>query len=90
VQKKNMPRKLRKGRAKRKAQSSRRFLAAKEVSQRPQSLPLSSKQAPAAKSAITMTERADHYRHTLSDMKRSIIVGGVSLLVLIILYFSLR
>jgi len=65
--------------------SSRKPLAVKEVSQRRQSLPTLAKQAPAAKSLVTRAELADRYRYVRSDARRSLIIGGALIVLLIVL-----
>jgi len=85
-----MPKKLRKSRVKHKARRRSKLLAAKEVTQRPPPLPLSSKQAPAAKSLVTTAEQTERYRYVVADLKRTAVIAGAMFLLLIVLYFLLR
>jgi len=86
-----MSKKSRRSRARHKTRSSPKRLAVKEVSQRPQSLPLSSKPPPVAKSTVTMAaELADRYKYVLSDLRRSVVTAAVLFVLLIVLYFFLR
>jgi len=85
-----MPRKLRKRRPKHRARSSPQPVAVKEVGQRTQPLPSSSKGAPAAKPAIPTAEQVARHRYALSDLRRSLVIGGFVLLLLFVLYFLLR
>jgi len=83
-----MTKRLRRRRAKRKAHS--KLPAVKEVSQYPQPLPVSSKEAPVAKSAVAVVEQAEHYRYVVSDLRRTAVIAGALFVILIVLYFLLR
>ena len=88
-----MTKKSRKGRVKYKARRNPQPVAAKAVDQRRESLPTPARhtrQAPAAKSLVTGAELADRYRYVRSDSKRSLIIGGGFILLLIILSFFLN
>lgn len=90
IMSKNIPKKLRKGRAKNKIRSRPKPSAVKGVSQRRQSLPLPSKQAPAARSPIVTAERDERHRYVFSELKRGAIIGGALLILLIVLSILLR
>ena len=85
-----MTKKSRRSRLKHKKQSSRKPLAVKEAGQSRQVLPLSPKQAPAARPPITVAERSERYHYVLSDLKRALVIAGALLLLLIALSFFLR
>jgi hypothetical protein len=88
-----MSRKSRKKRVRGKAWHNPQPVAAKAVDQRRESLPTparQTKQAPAAKPLVTGAGLADRYRHVLSDARRSLIIGGSLILLLIVLSFFLR
>jgi hypothetical protein len=84
-----MTKKSRRSRVKHKRRGSRKPLAVKEAGQSPQVLPLSPKQASVAKSTATL-EQATLYRNVLSEIKRSLTIAAVLLVLLIVLYFFLR
>ena len=85
-----MTKKSRKSRVRRKARHNPQPVTAKAVDQRRQSLPTLAKQAPVAKSLVTKAGLADRYRYVLSDARRSLIIGGAFILLLIVLSFFLR
>jgi hypothetical protein len=88
-----MPRKSRKKRVRQKARHNPQPVAAKAVDQRRESLPTlarQTRQAPVAKSLVTGAGLADRYRYVLSDARRSLIIGGALILLLIVLSFFLR
>jgi hypothetical protein len=88
-----MTRKSRKRRVKHKARHNPQPVAAKAVDQRRESLPTLARQtrrAPAAKPLVTGTGLADRYWYVRSDAKRSLIIGGALILLLIVLSFFLR
>jgi hypothetical protein len=85
-----MTKKSRRSRLKHKRRGSPKPLAVKEAGQRPQSLPLPPKQAPAARPPITVAERSERYQYVLSDLKRALVIAGALLLLLIALSFFLR
>jgi hypothetical protein len=65
-------------------------LAVKEVNQHLQPLPLSPKQASVAKSPVTMAEYAARHRYVRLELRRSLTIAAVLLLLLVALYFLLR
>ncbi len=85
-----MPKKLRKGRAKYKGQGKPKFSTVKEVNQRPQPLPLQSKEVPVAKSPITIGGQADRLRHVPQELRRILFIAGALLVLLIVLSLLLR
>jgi len=86
-----MTKKSRKGRVKHdKARRSRQPVATKATDQHRQPLPTVVKQAPVAKSLVTGAGLADRYRYVLSDARRSLIIGGALILLLIVISFFLR
>lgn len=87
---KSRPRKSRKSRAKRKAQSGPKDLVATRIDPLPQSLSLPSRQAPVPKSRITEDQLADHYRYVRSDLKRLLIIAPAMFLLVIVLFFIAR
>jgi len=87
---KSRPRKSRKSRAKRKAQSGPKDLGARTIGPLPQSLSLPSRQTPVPKSRITEDQLADHYRYVRSDLKRWLSIAPAMFLLVIALYFIVR
>ncbi len=85
-----MPKKSRKSRVRYKTQGRHKLLSTKEAIRSPQSLPLPSKQAPAAKLPIATAGQADRYRYIASDIKRSLILFAALLALTIALSFFLR
>jgi hypothetical protein len=85
-----MTKKSRRSRLKYKKRSSPKPLAVKEAGQSPQVLPPSPKQAPVAKSTATAVEQATLHLNLLPEIKRSLTIGAVLLVLLIVLYFLLR
>ncbi len=90
VRSKNMPKKSQRRGVKRKTRSSRKPLAAKGVSQRMQSLPPPPKQAPVAKPPVTVVEQPVRYPYVLSELRRTAVIAGGILVLLVALYFILR
>lgn len=88
-----MPRKSRKSRAKRiryKAQSGLKPTVVKEVHQQPQLLSIVSKQAPVAKSPVTIGGQADRLRHVPQELRRILIIAAALLVLLVVLSLLLR
>jgi hypothetical protein len=88
-----MTKKSRKGRIKHKARHSRQPVAAKAVDQRRESLPTparQTRQAPVTRPLVTGAGLADRYWYVRSDARRSLIIGGALILMLIVLSFFLR
>ena len=83
-----MPRKLRKGRRKYKAQSRPKSSVLKEATQRPRAIP--SRQAPVAKPQTTIAQLADRHRQAIAELKRISLIAAILLVLLIILIFLLR
>jgi len=75
---------------KRIVRNSRKPIAVKEAGQRVQSVPLPPKQAAAARSAITPAEQPVRYPYALSELRRTAVIAGGILVLLVVLYFLLR
>lgn len=85
-----MPKKSRKSRAKYKAQRKLKPLAAREAVRHPESLPVLSKQMPAAKPPMTVAEATTRYRYVIPELRRIGIIAGAMFLLLVVLSFFLR
>ena len=87
----SMPQNSRKRRATHKKRSGLKQhpLVALEV-ERGQSSPSVSEQAPVEKPAKTKAEQAVRYPYALSELRRSLTITAVILVLLVVLYFLLR
>ena len=84
-----MPQNSRKRRATHKKRSGLKRTLAVEV-ERGQSSPSVSEQAPVEKPAKTKAEQAVRYPYVLSELRRSLTITAVILVLLVVLYFLLR
>ncbi len=85
-----MPKKSRKKRVKYRGGGRPKPSTVKEVNQRPQPLPLQSKEVPVAKSPITIGGQADRLRHVPQEVRRILFIAGALLVLLIVLSLLLR
>jgi hypothetical protein len=88
-----MTKKSRKRRMRGEARHNPQSVAAKTVDQRRELLSTLARQtmrAPVARSLITEAGLADRYRYVVSDARRSLIIGGSLILLLIVISFFLR
>jgi len=88
-----MPKKSRKRKMRREARHNPHPVAAEAVDQRREPLPAlarQAKQAPVAKPLITGAGPADRHRYAISDARRSLIIGGSIIVLLIVISFFLR
>ena len=85
-----MPKKSRRNKLKRQRPANPQTLTVKEPSQSPQVIIFPSKQKARAKSPVTVEEQTNRYQYVLSDLRRSIILAVVILIILFVLYFLLR
>jgi hypothetical protein len=88
-----MPKKSRKRKMRREARHNPQPVAAQAVDQRREPLPTLARQAKqvrVAKPLITGTGLADRQRYVISDARRSLIIGGSIIVLLIVLSFFLR
>lgn len=75
--------------SKHKGKANRGSITIKDV-QSQQPLPLSSRRVSMTKSPVTAGEEAFRYRFVLQEIRRSLIVGAITLAILFVLYFLLR
>lgn len=80
-----MPQKSRKKRVKYSGVVRPKLPTVKEVSQRPQPLPLQSKEVPVAKSPIAIGGQADHLRNVPQELRRVLFIAGALPVLLILL-----
>jgi hypothetical protein len=85
-----MPKKSRKDRLRVKRWGTPQSLTTKKDGQFSQVLRISPTPAPAAKSSMRADEQAARHQYVLSEMKRSLTIASVLLVLLIILYFLFR
>jgi len=85
-----MSRKPRKRRTKNRVLNSPQSLATEEVRRRPVAIPVLPKQEPVVKAQGMTAEIERQQRRLASDMRRSLIAGGIALVVLIVVCVLVR